>query len=440
DEFVWRADGSALPVEYCSVPIRRNGERIGAVVSFLDVSARKKAEEDLRKTEEQLRQAQKMEAIGQLTGGVAHDFNNILSIILSYSSLILEDLGQDSQMRQDVLEIRTAGERAADLTRQLLAFSRRQILQPRIVDLNQVLAGMEKMLRRVIGEDIDLNMLPAPEPALANVDPGQFEQVIMNLAVNARDAMPEGGNLTVEISRVELGQTYAEEHAGVTAGPHLMVAVTDSGTGMDRQTQERIFEPFFTTKAPGKGTGLGLSTVFGIVRQSGGHIWVYSEPAKGTTFKIYLPPAGEEARPALTEPAMARPDTSNGDETILLVEDDERLRKVTRTVLTRHGYRVLEAQSGGDALLICERSADPIHLLLTDVIMPHMAGPELATRLTAVRPRLSVLYMSGYTDNAVLRHRILEKDAAFVQKPFRPEVLLRKVRQVLDEAARAVQR
>jgi two-component system, cell cycle sensor histidine kinase and response regulator CckA len=429
-----------LAVEYCAVPIRRNGQQIGRVVSFVDVSARKQAEEALRKTEEQLRQAQKMEAIGQLTAGVAHDFNNILSIILSYSALILDDLGQESQMSQDVLEIRTAGERAADLTRQLLAFSRRQILQPAVVDLNQVLAGMEKMFRRVIGEDIQLNMLPAPEPALANVDPGQFEQVIMNLAVNARDAMPEGGNLSVEISRVELGQSYADDHAGVTPGPHLMVAVTDTGIGMDRQTQARIFEPFFTTKPPGKGTGLGLPTVFGIVRQSGGHIWVYSEPAKGTTFKIYLPPARSEARPALTEPGMARPDSSNGDETILVVEDDERLRKVTRTVLTRHGYRVLEARSGGDALLICEQSADPIHLLLTDVIMPHMAGPELATRLTAVRPRLSVVYMSGYTDNAVLRRRILEKQAAFVQKPFRPEVLLTKVRQVLDEAARAVQR
>jgi signal transduction histidine kinase/ActR/RegA family two-component response regulator len=385
---------------------------------------------DRRELEDQLRQAQKMEAIGSLAGGIAHDFNNILSVILTYAEMTLGDLQTGDPMRDDLQEIKDAGLRAADLTRQLLAFSRRQILQPKVIDLNLILARMEKMLRRLIGEDIELTVIPSSSAASVNVDPGQMEQVIMNLAVNARDAMQDGGKLTIAVEAKVLDATCALEH-GSRPGPHVMLAVTDTGVGMDAATQAHIFEPFFTTKEQGKGTGLGLSMVFGIVRQSGGSIRVRSEPQHGTSFEVYLPQVAADV--AEQEQQPQRP-ALHGSETVLLVEDDEMVRKVARAVLERHGYHVLEAHSGGDALVICEQNPD-VDLLLTDIVMPRMSGAQLATRLTQARPDLKVLFMSGYTDDTVLLHGVLHAQVAFLQKPFTPQALLTRVRETLDSNA-----
>jgi CheY-like chemotaxis protein len=332
-------------------------------------------------------------------------------------------------MREDLLQILGAAERAAALTQQLLAFSRRQVLQPRVVDLSQIVLGMEKMLGRLIGEDVELKVIPAPAAARVNIDPGQMEQVIMNLAVNARDAMPTGGELTIEIARVELDEASASEHPGATAGPHVMLAVSDTGCGMDAATQARAFEPFFTTKERGRGTGLGLSTVFGIVRQSAGAIWLDSEAGEGTTFKIYLPVAKADVEEAPVRPLD--PAKLHGSETVLLVEDEEGVRNLVHSILRRNGYRVLEAKNGADALRVAEHHAD-IDLLLTDVVMPELGGAETAARLRAVRPGLKLLYMSGYTDDAVVLHGVLRSEAAFLQKPITPAVLLAKVREVLD--------
>jgi len=421
-----RKDGSTFWASMVLSPIY---DPAGVLIGFGNIT------HDLterRHMEDQLIQSQKMEALGRLAGGVAHDFNNLLSAVLSYSEMLAADLKEGDPMREGLEEITGAGLRAVDLTKQLLAFSRQQVLQTKIVDLTEIVVGMEKMLRRLIGEDVELTAACAPVLGKVRVDPGQIEQVIMNLALNARDALPRGGRVTIETADVVLDEEFAKEHEGVKPGPHVMLAVTDSGIGMDRATQDRIFEPFFTTKGAGKGTGLGLATVFGVVRQSGGTIWVYSEPEKGTAFKVYLPMidsthGGEAAHHHL--PLDSR--RLHGSETILLVDDDESVRALTRTILRKYGYNLLVAQGGGDAFLLCEQYKATIHLLLTDVVMPLINGQQLAERLLMVRPDMKVLYMSGYTDDAVVRHGVLQSALAFIQKPITPQALARKVREVL---------
>ena len=380
--------------------------------------------------EQQLFQAQRLESVGRLAGGVAHDFNNLLTVINSYSDLAIEGLRAGDPLRDDLQEIRDAGRRAARLTSQLLAFSRRQVLEPEVLDLNEVVTGLERMLRRVIGEDVDLRFVPAEGIAHTRADRGQLEQVLMNLVVNARDAMPHGGALTLETAEVELDAEYARRRPGVTAGAYVMMAVSDTGEGMDASTCAHIFEPFFTTKAEGRGTGLGLSTVYGIVKQSGGNIWVYSEPGKGTTFKVYLPVTAE--RGVASRPIRV-PSTVEGSETVLLVEDEDAVRALAQRILESAGYRVLAAANGGEALLTCEQAARPIHLMLTDVVMPRMGGRQLADRLAVLRPDLRVLYMSGYTDNAIVHHGVLDSGTRFLAKPFTARTLLRAVRDALDE-------
>jgi PAS domain S-box-containing protein len=383
-----------------------------------DITERKRAEE-------RLRQAQKMEAIGALAGGIAHDFNNLLSVILIYSGFLIDELKPGDPMRKGLGEINAAGLRAVDLTRQLLAFGRQQILQPKPVNLNEILTSQESMLQRLLGEAIEFRVLPASSLGTVMVDASQVEQVVMNLVINARDAMSVG-KITIETANV-----HVADHTSARPGPHVMLAVTDTGTGIDRATQDRMFEPFFTTKEVGKGTGFGLSTVFGIVKQSGGHIKVDSELGRGSTFKVYFPCI--EQASSYTGPTIPSPSGApRGTETVLVVEDEESLRGLVRLILTRHGYNVLEAHNGGDALLICEQNGPPIHLLLTDVVMPRMNGRQLSDRLKTVRPEMKVLYMSGYTNNSIVHHGVLEPGIAFIQKPITSEALARKVRAVLD--------
>jgi PAS domain S-box-containing protein len=424
-EGIWkRKDGTPITVRLSGrTVLDGQGTLQGFEIIAEDVTARSRLED-------QLRQAQKMEAIGQLAGGIAHDFNNLLTIINGYSQLLLDRLDSADACRGFADEVKRAGERAATLTRQLLAFSRRQVLAPQILDLNTVVTGVEKMLQRLIGEDVEL--VTALDVGLGPVraDPGQIELVILNLAVNARDAMPKGGMLTLETANVELDSEYVETHPVATSGPHVMLAVSDTGCGMDRHTLSHIFEPFFTTKEPGKGTGLGLATVYGIVKQSGGNIWAYSEPGKGTTFKVYLPRV-QEAVPAAA-PAEGRKASPRGSETILVVEDDAAVRPLVRGVLLSRGYSVLEASGGDEALSVSESHRGPIKLLVTDLVMPGMNGRDLAEQLLLRHPEIRVLYMSGYTNDAIVRQGVLEEGAAFLQKPFTPDALARKVREVLD--------
>ena len=422
---LFRKDGSRVPVLAGAAALQ--GDE--AIAIGLDLTERKHAEATLHQTGEQLRQAQKMEAVGRLAGGVAHDFNNVLSVILGFAELAMNDLAPGAPLRSDLEEIRKAGQRAADLTRQLLMFSRQQVVEPRVIDLSELLANTEKMLRRLVGEDVDLVLRPARGLGLVRVDPSSIEQVVMNLVVNARDAMPTGGRLTLETANVDLDAAYARSHHGVQPGPYAMLAVSDTGTGMDAATLARIFDPFFTTKEQGKGTGLGLSTVFGIVQQSDGNIWVQSTLGLGTTFKVYLPTvdARADALPSAADPGLRR-----GTETVLLVEDEDQVRAVARSILHRYGYEVIEARDAADALLYCARHPGTIHLLLTDVVMPQMSGPELARRVIACRPSIKVLCMSGYTDDSMVRHGVLAAALAYIQKPITPDGLARRVREVLD--------
>jgi len=439
-----KTTGVASPRE--RVISRKDGTRVhtlagGAMLDYpmciafhVDLSDRVRVEEELHRTQQQLLHAQKMEAIGSLAGGVAHDFNNLLSVILSYATMLKDDLLAGDPMEESLEEIRLAGLHAAGLTRQLLAFSRRQRMRPTLVNVNEVVAQTENMLRRLIGEDVELVRIAEPALPSIFVDADQLSQVIMNLAVNSRDAMPAGGKLTIETSMVVFDSEFVAQHVDSRPGPHVMLAITDTGTGMDKATQARVFEPFFTTKEVGEGTGLGLSTVFGIVKQSGGTIWLYSEPGEGTAFRIYFPVAADDVIAELEVEVTTA--SFEGSETVLLVEDEPRVRSLATMILRRLGYNVLEAAGGGDALLICEQHPATIHLLLTDVVMPRMSGKQLAERLESIRVGMRVLYMSGYTANAMVRHGIVDSDVALLQKPFTPETLGRAVRNTMDAPLR----
>jgi len=421
-----RKDGSITAVRLSGRAIRDERKNVTFEIFTEDVTER-------RALEQQLRQAQKMEAIGRLAGGIAHDFNNLLMVISGYSEFLLDRLGPDQALRGPAKEISSAAERATSLTRQLLAFSRKQMLTPKVIDLNAVVTENLKMLTRLIGEDIDLVMIPGAELGPVKADPGQIEQVILNLAVNARDAMPQGGRLTIETANVTLDESYARLHAPVQPGDYTMLVITDTGIGMDTETQSRIFEPFFTTKGT-KGTGLGLSTVYGIVKQSGGYIWVYSEPGRGTSFKVYMPHVTAEEVAAVEKPAApAVVPLETARETILVVEDEVNLRRLTRQFLENQGYTVLEAADGAEAAQICVAHQGIIHLLLTDVIMPGMNGRELAHRVSEIRPNMKVLYMSGYTENAIGHNGTLDAGITLLQKPFTLHALKAKVREVIDK-------
>jgi PAS domain S-box-containing protein len=415
--------GKVRFIRSSSRPVQEAGQTVGLTGVLMDFT-------EQREIEEQLRVAQKMEAVGRLAGGIAHDFNNVLSVILNYARFALEATREGDPLRDDLDQIRKATQRAATLTRQLLAFSRRQVLQPEVLDLNAVVEDMEKMLRRLIGEDIELTFRRARGLWATQADRGQIEQVIMNLAVNSRDAMPEGGKLTIETSNTMLDEAFAARHMGAKPGSYSTLSITDTGQGMDSTTLARLFEPFFTTKARGKGTGLGLATVYGIVKQTGGSIWVQSQIGKGSTFTVYLPRV--EATVCSTVRPSVTPRLCNGSETILVVEDEEAVRELSRRILTAAGYQVHTAANAGEALLLCEKLGEAVHLALTDVVMPGMSGRELAVRLVELSPRMEVLYMSGYTDGAIAHKGELERGLNFISKPFTKEELATRVREVLD--------
>jgi len=420
-----RKDGSVIfaDIQTTSAVIDGLERNVGF---FTDVTKRMQIEAELR-------QAQKMEAIGTLAGGVAHDFNNILTTIIGNADLMLMTVDKDKSLRKGIEDIKIAGERAAALTRQLLAFSRKQIIQPKVLDLNKLLSGIEKMLVRLIGEDVEILMIPESALWRIEIDPGQMEQVIMNLVVNAKDAMPNGGKLTIETSNMDLDENYFSDHGIVEKHPgsYVVLAVSDTGIGMDKEVQEHIFDPFYTTKEKGKGTGLGLSTIYGIVKQNNGFIWVYSEPGQGSTFKVYLPKVKGDVKEEEIEQTPV--EHLDGSETVLIVEDDDSLRKLTRTVLKQRGYKILEAENGEDALRISKEHEGTIDLMITDVVMPKMSGKETAERLQPLYPQMRVIYMSGYTDNAIFHHGVLAPGLNFLEKPFSLEGLARKVREVLDK-------
>jgi signal transduction histidine kinase/ActR/RegA family two-component response regulator len=393
-----------------------------------EISQRERIERALGESEAQLRQSQKLEAVGTLAGGVAHDFNNLLTVIISYTELVLAQASNGSSIQTDLIQVKEAAIRAAGLTKQLLAFSRRQVLQPKVIDLSLTVDGIRNLLRRMIGEDIDLRAVSCPPVSRVKADPGQIEQVIMNLAVNARDAMPSGGVLTIETATDYLGPGDARLRDMMTPGHWVRLSVRDTGVGMDELVQARVFEPFFTTKEPGKGTGLGLSTVYGIVKQSGGFVWLTSAPGAGTTFDIYLPTVDG----AITPAAVLPPSAAAGAETVLLVEDEAPVRRLARRCLELYGYHVLEASSSPEAIDRAGRHTGRIDLLLTDVVMPHGSGRELAERMRSLRPEIRVLYMSGYTDDAMVRRAGVAPGSDLLEKPFTPDQLARRVRQMLD--------
>ena len=431
-----RKDGKTLQVLAKDQVIRDKQGRITGIRSMMeDVTERRRTEKALRKSEDQLRQWQKVEAIGRLAGGVAHDFNNLLTTITGCSEDLMGQFDPFDPRLEDIKEIHKAAERATALTRQLLAFGRRQVLHPQVLDLNSVVSGMEHMLRRLIGEDLEFVTLLEPEIGSVKVDRGQIEQVLMNLSVNARDAMPDGGKVTIETANVDLDEKYARRHVSAKPGAYVMLAISDTGCGMDKETQSHLFEPFFTTKEKGKGTGLGLSTVYGIIKQSGGNIWAYSELGRGSTFKIYLPRIKETAAAETDSILPSTVKVARGVETILLVEDEESVRRMVGKILGENGYTILDAAHGEEAIRICRNHKGPIHLLMTDVVMPRMSGRELASRLQPLRKEMKVLYMSGYPDNTIVHHGVLEPGTAFLQKPFTLRGLEQKVREVLDSAS-----
>jgi PAS domain S-box-containing protein len=408
-----------------------SGDPVHFVVVVEDITGQKRAEEERRNLERQLLQAQKMESVGRLAGGVAHDFNNHLTVIDGYCAMLLDEMGPDDPLREPVEEILLAGNRAAALTQQLSAFSRKQMSEPRVISLNDVVADSGKMLSRLIGGDIEIVTHLDPGLGSVVVDPSQMNQVLMNLAINARDAMPDGGRIIMETSNTDLDEGYAAQHAGVEPGPYVLLSITDTGAGMTQEVMQHIFEPFFTTKGVGVGTGLGLSTVYGIVKQAGGWIWVYSEPGKGSTFKLYLPRAGGAPEPPAAPVSAA--ETLRGTETVLVVEDQPDVRKLTLAMLESQGYRLLEAANGSEALSLCQRYPEPIHLLITDVVMPGMTGRELSRLLVGLRPSLKTLYTSGYPANAIAHEGVLDPGVAYLPKPFSSAQLAAKVREVITE-------
>ena len=425
--FARRLDGTEFPADISLSPLK-TPEGILVITTVRDVT-------DRVRLDEQYRQSQKVEALGRLAGGVAHDFNNLLTVISGYSEVALKGLHEKDPLYEELGEVVEAARRAAQLTGQLLAFGRKQIISPMVIDLNPIISKMEKMLRRLIGEDVEFVTYLQPDLNRIKVDPSQIEQVIVNLAVNARDAMPKGGKLTIESHNITLDESYAKAHVSVNPGEYVMLSVSDTGIGMDEETRSYLFEPFFTTKGPGKGTGLGLATVYGIVKQSGGHIWVYSETGRGAIFKVYFPQVTEQADRVRLDTPLSR--TIGGSETVLIAEDEEALRKLGSLILRRNGYTVLEGANGDEALLLSEQHAGGIHLLITDVVMPQMSGQELARLLGPKRPDMKVLYVSGYTANAIVHHGVLDQGVNFLPKPFTADAILRKVRDVLDSPSRA---